>query len=112
MFDLALDAEQEGVLLTQTHVVNAVLLQIAEGPIHLFECDFVEGGLFNLHHEVLAILRLRGRNVGEYGGLGIQLGAGLAQTNQYRILSDGRQHGGLSVTGLEAVHCIDYRLAV
>ena len=83
MFDTAHIAKEISTLHSKTHIVDTILLNIREVPIHSLSGNLVEGTLLNLNHEVLAVLNLRSRKVVETTCLYVQLTATLRHTDKF-----------------------------
>ena len=94
--DESLDSEEVGVLHGETHIVDTVLLEVAESPVNLLGGDFVEGGLLDLYHEVLAVLYLGHGDSVEPSGLHVEFAARLAHADEGCTGGDCGEENGLS----------------
>ena len=89
VLDGVLHSEKISILHRKAHVIDAVLLDVGEAPVHLLLGNLVKCGLLDLNHEVLAILRLGHRDVVEAPRLHVKLAARLTHAHKYRVLWNG-----------------------
>ena len=97
-------AEQERVLHRKAHVVDAVLLQVREAPVHFLGSNLVQGRLLNLSHEVLAVLLLGSGDVVEAAGLHVELAAALAHADKHGASGNIHRDADRLAVHLLAVH--------